>query len=111
MPAKTEVERASEDFKESIEWLERELIAKRAILADLPQLAECTQAEIAEYIRRRIIIEKFRISGTSAKSMAYHLGTSGPTLGRYLHLWARVQQTGNHRLLLPKKSSGRPRKS
>jgi hypothetical protein len=111
MPAKTEVERASEDFKESIEWLERELSAKRAILADLPKLAECSQSEIAEYIRRRIIIEKLRISGDSANYGAFRLGTSGPTIGRYLRLWAQVQRTGNHRLLLPKKSSGRPRKA
>lgn len=70
-----------------------------------------TQGEIEVYQERKALLVKTSLlmsTGMSAAAAAREIGMSAATLSRLQASWRIVQETNDHRMLLPGKSTGRP---
>lgn len=109
--AETLLEREIRWRKEDIVAAHRKIVATQRLLLDLPMFTEWTERDLKTYIARRIVIETAGQIRASLHRRSREVGMPPISLWRLECRWSQVQRTGNHRLLLPKKSSGRPRKA
>ncbi|MFZ4394175.1 MAG: hypothetical protein ACOYOU_00955 [Kiritimatiellia bacterium] len=70
-----------------------------------------TQSEIETYQARKRVLDRaseLMSTGMSATVASRQIGSNPATLSRLQAAWRQVEQTGDHRLMLPGKSTGRP---